>query len=107
MKFPRTSKHDPSFVAENMMGPPNPLKLLEQLSESMNLRPGMRVLDLGCGRGLTSLFLAREFGVQVFAYGSTPRKTLRASGPWGWRTPSSPSSGTQTTCSSPGITLTP
>jgi len=27
----------------------------------------MRVLDLGCGRALTSIFLAKEFGVQVWA----------------------------------------
>jgi SAM-dependent methyltransferase len=27
----------------------------------------MRVLDLGCGKGLTSVFLAKEYGVTVFA----------------------------------------
>jgi cyclopropane fatty-acyl-phospholipid synthase-like methyltransferase len=27
----------------------------------------MRVLDLGCGRAMSSIFLAREFGVQVWA----------------------------------------
>jgi cyclopropane fatty-acyl-phospholipid synthase-like methyltransferase len=27
----------------------------------------MRVLDLGCGRALSSIFLRREFGVQVWA----------------------------------------
>jgi cyclopropane fatty-acyl-phospholipid synthase-like methyltransferase len=27
----------------------------------------MRVLDLGCGRAATSIFLRREFGVQVWA----------------------------------------
>jgi cyclopropane fatty-acyl-phospholipid synthase-like methyltransferase len=27
----------------------------------------MRVLDLGCGRALSSIFLHREFGVQVWA----------------------------------------
>src|SRR5690606_25343871 len=28
----------------------------------------MRVLDLGCGRAISSVFLAKEFGVQVWAY---------------------------------------
>lgn len=46
---------------------PNPLWLLEDLAGDLDLRPGMRVLDLGSGRGATSVFLAREFGVQVVA----------------------------------------
>ncbi|WP_222871381.1 methyltransferase domain-containing protein [Nonomuraea sp. PA05] len=46
---------------------PNPLWLLEDLSRDLDLRPGMRVLDLGSGKGATSVFLAREFGVQVVA----------------------------------------
>jgi SAM-dependent methyltransferase len=33
----------------------------------MDLQPGMRVLDLGCGRASSSIFLHREFGVQVWA----------------------------------------
>lgn len=33
----------------------------------MHLQPGMRVLDLGCGRAMSSVFLRREFGVQVWA----------------------------------------
>lgn len=46
---------------------PNMLWLTEFLCERMALRPGMRVLDLGCGKALSSIFLAREFGVQVWA----------------------------------------
>lgn len=46
---------------------PNPLRLLEELISRMELRPGMRVLDLGCGKAMTSVFLARECGVQVGA----------------------------------------
>src|SRR5262245_22460570 len=34
---------------------------------ALDLRPGMRVLDLGCGRASSSIFLRREFGVQVWA----------------------------------------
>ena len=33
----------------------------------LGLRPGMRVLDLGCGRASSSIFLRREYGVQVWA----------------------------------------
>jgi cyclopropane fatty-acyl-phospholipid synthase-like methyltransferase len=46
---------------------PNPVWLMELLTEAMDLRSGQRVLDLGCGRAATSIFLAREFGVQVWA----------------------------------------
>lgn len=46
---------------------PNALRIVEELAESLKLEKGMRVLDLGCGRGLTSIFLAKEYGVQVFA----------------------------------------
>lgn len=33
----------------------------------MDLKSGMRVLDMGCGKALSSIFLAKEFGVQVWA----------------------------------------
>ena len=48
-------------------GGANPLWLTEWLAEALDLRPGMRVLDLGCGRAMSSIFLRREFGVQVWA----------------------------------------
>jgi len=64
--FPRSSRYDPAWVAENMMGP-NVLWLAESLSQVLELRPGMRVLDLGCGRALSSIYLAKEFGAQVWA----------------------------------------
>lgn len=49
-----------------IMGP-NALCLIEILCEKMNLKPGMRVLDMGCGAGFTSIILAKEYGVTVFA----------------------------------------
>jgi len=51
---------------DNQMGP-NVLWLIEWLAEKLPLSPGMRVLDLGCGKAMSSIFLAREFGVRVFA----------------------------------------
>lgn len=65
-KYPKTEKYDPAWIAANWMGP-NPLWLLEELCEHMDLKPGMKVLDMGCGKGLTSVFLAKEYGVTVFA----------------------------------------
>jgi SAM-dependent methyltransferase len=66
-RFPRASRYHPDWVLSAVSGGANPLWLTEWLSEAMDLRPGMRVLDLGCGRALSSVFLNREFGVQVRA----------------------------------------
>lgn len=64
--YPRSSGYDPAWVLGLDMGP-HPLWLLENLCRELDLKPGMRVLDLGAGKGATSVFLAREFGVEVFA----------------------------------------
>lgn len=65
-RFERTANYDSSWINENKMGP-NPLWLLEDLTKDMNLKEGMKILDMGCGKAITSIFLAREFGVQVWA----------------------------------------
>jgi len=65
--FPRASKYNPDWLAASASGGANPLVLAEWLSSAMDLRPGMRVLDLACGRAASSIFLRREFGVEVWA----------------------------------------
>ena len=65
-RFPRSAKYDPEWVLKGWMGP-NVLWLTEWLCEKIELKPGMRVLDMGCGKALSSIFLAKEFGVQVWA----------------------------------------
>jgi cyclopropane fatty-acyl-phospholipid synthase-like methyltransferase len=65
-QFPRAAKYDPEWVMQNQMGP-NALWLAEWVCELMDLKPGMRVLDMGCGKALSSIFLAREFDVEVWA----------------------------------------
>jgi len=66
-KYPRSEKYESKLIEENWMGP-NPLQLAEELCTNMKLSSDMKVLDMGCGKGLTSIFLAREFGVTVFAH---------------------------------------
>jgi cyclopropane fatty-acyl-phospholipid synthase-like methyltransferase len=66
-RFPRASKYNPEWVIAGVSGAANPLWMTEWLTEALDLRPGMRVLDLGCGRAMSSVFLRREFGVQVWA----------------------------------------
>jgi SAM-dependent methyltransferase len=65
-RFPRSAGYDPKWVVDNLMGP-NVLWLAEFLSEAMTLAPGMRVLDMGCGKAVSSIFLAKELGVEVWA----------------------------------------
>jgi len=65
--FPRASQYHPDWCLANASGAANSLWLTEWLAPALALRPGMRVLDLGCGRASSSIFLRREFGVQVWA----------------------------------------
>ena len=64
--FPLSSKYKPEFVFENNMGP-NVLWLTEWLVRDMNIVPGMRILDMGCGKAVSSIFLAYEYDVEVWA----------------------------------------
>lgn len=64
--FPLSSKYDRNWIFELQMGP-NALWLMEWLCRDMGLQPGMRVLDMGAGMAMSSIFLAREYGVEVWA----------------------------------------
>ena len=66
-RFPRSSKYHPEWVLANASGGANSLWLTEWLTTAMTLQPNMKVLDLGCGRASSAIFLRREFGVQVWA----------------------------------------
>ena len=46
--FPLSAKYDMEWLLDNAMGS-QCLWLTEGLSREMQLKPGMRVLDLGCG----------------------------------------------------------
>ena len=65
-RFPRASAYDAVWAHRNHMGP-SVLWFTEALTQVLPLEPGMRVLDLGCGSAISSIFLAREFGVEVWA----------------------------------------
>ena len=62
----RTEKYDKAFLSENFMGP-NAVRLIDEINQGVRLSSDMRILDLGCGTGLTSIFLAKEVRAQIFA----------------------------------------
>lgn len=66
MKYPRSVTYDPQLVKQKMMGP-NPIKLLEELLTNHVIKSHGKVMDLGCGQGLTSLFLVKEYSFEVVA----------------------------------------
>ena len=65
--YPLSSKYDPQWIIDNHMGS-HCLWLTEALVKNMDLKPCMRILDLGCGKALSSVFLAKEFDAEVWAY---------------------------------------
>jgi cyclopropane fatty-acyl-phospholipid synthase-like methyltransferase len=64
--LPRTQHYDRAWVLKNSLGE-NAAEMTESLTQVMQFKPGMRVLDLGCGNAVSSIFLAKEFGVTVWA----------------------------------------
>jgi len=65
-EFPRCDGYDPDWVIRGSLGP-HPLWLAEWLLQGLDPTPEMRVLDLGCGKAITSVFWARELDAQVYA----------------------------------------
>ena len=53
-RFPRSNKYSPHWLVAGCSGGANPLWLTEWLTSEVDLHPGMRILDLGCGRALSS-----------------------------------------------------
>jgi cyclopropane fatty-acyl-phospholipid synthase-like methyltransferase len=64
--FPLTAKYDPKWIRDNGFGE-NALCQVESLARRLPLHVRMRVLDLGCGKATSSIFLAREFGIEAWA----------------------------------------
>lgn len=60
----RQLSRDDIYDGGNGMAPGG-LFLAEMLVNQLMLRPGDKVLDLGCGRGQSSVFLASRYGVEV------------------------------------------
>lgn len=66
MNYPRSEKYQTPELLSKIMGP-NPVKLEEELLLDCAIPQGSRVCDLGSGQGLTSVFLAKEYGFIVYA----------------------------------------
>ena len=66
MKYPRSQKYETRELMSKIMGP-NPVKLEEELLLNHKIPAGATVCDLGSGQGLTSVFLAKEYGFTVYA----------------------------------------
>lgn len=62
----KADKYKELFTDAFLMGP-NSVRLLAEMLEKCPIDEGLRILDLGCGKGLTSLFLAKETKAQVYA----------------------------------------
>ena len=66
MEYIRSKKYETKEWMSKIMGP-NPIKLEEELLSQCKIPKGAVVCDFGSGQGLTSVFLAKEYGFQVYA----------------------------------------
>ncbi len=66
MKYIKSEKYCTPELMKMIMGP-NPIKLEEELLLEHKIPENAVVCDLGSGQGLTSVFLAKEYGFTVYA----------------------------------------
>ena len=66
MNYSKSEKYNTPALQAKIMGP-NPVKLEEELLLNHRIPDGAVVCDLGSGQGLTSVFLAKEYGFTVYA----------------------------------------
>lgn len=66
MVYTRSKAYDTPELRRMIMGP-NPVKLEEELLLDHKIPENAVVCDLGSGQGLTSVFLAKEYGFTVYA----------------------------------------
>jgi len=66
MNYVKSEKYNTPALMAKIMGP-NPIKLEEELLTDHRIPKGAIVCDLGSGQGLTSVFLAKEYGFVVYA----------------------------------------
>lgn len=66
MQYILSKKYDTPELMAKIMGP-NPIKLTEELMQGHEIAENAVVCDLGSGEGLTSAFLAAEYGFKVYA----------------------------------------
>ena len=66
MRYIKSAKYQTPELMKKIMGP-NPIKLEEELLAEHRIPADAVVCDLGSGQGLTSVFLAKEYGFKVYA----------------------------------------
>lgn len=66
MEYIKSKKYDIKEINDKIMGP-NPIKLEEELLMDNKIPSGAKVMDLGSGQGVTSVFMAKEYGFKVYA----------------------------------------
>lgn len=87
MKYVKSTRYDTPELNRKIMGP-NPVKLEEELLQNHRIPAHGTVCDLGSGQGLTSVFLAKEYGFYGICGGfveRSGRKPRVFPARWGFR----------------------